>query len=550
MRARSEKNGISVRVISGNHVVLLGFNATEKARKGLLGFAIKRIDNTEDESYWLKGFRHFEHHASKHHVGSFVSTWENPIQDFLWGDYTAKPGYRYTYIVVPAYGKPHDLRHGRAVEVNISTEAESEGVHAVYFNRGAAGSQAYASKFHNRPPDEVGPAAFKWLSRGLVEAMVDYIRQARGKGWGLYASVYEFNYLPVLEEFKNAFDRGVDVKIVFDNKATKSGPGKENRKALKKAGLLKVARSRKKNPSYISHNKFILLLKNGKPKQVWTGSTNITEGGIFGHSNVGHIVRDQEIASGYLDYWRELHKDPEAKQLRPWNVENSPLLGAKPPRTYLKEVFSPRSSLKALEWYADAMEKAKSSVFLTAAFGVNEIFLNVLEEDRHYLRYILLDKPGKGLDIIKRDHDNLISIGGILKENKVDEWHHSTWEAEKLTGLNTHVQFIHTKYMLIDPLSDDPLVITGSANFSNNSTKNNDENMVIIRGNKRVADMYLGEFMRLFHHFRFRGTVHGAKTDSREGRDPESLYLAPDDSWTDEYYKEGHSKMKERLLFT
>ena len=58
--------------------------------------------------------------------------------------------------------------------------------------------------------------------------------------------------------------------------------------------------------------------------------------------------------------------------------------------------------------------------------------------------------------------------------------------------------------MLIDPLSDDPIVISGPAKFSDASTNHNYENMIIVRGNKTVADIYLGEFMQLFTHFTFR----------------------------------------------
>jgi hypothetical protein len=58
--------------------------------------------------------------------------------------------------------------------------------------------------------------------------------------------------------------------------------------------------------------------------------------------------------------------------------------------------------------------------------------------------------------------------------------------------------------MLIDPLGTDPIVITGSANFSEASTRDNDENMLILCGNKRVAEICLGEFIRLYHHYAFR----------------------------------------------
>jgi len=44
------------------------------------------------------------------------------------------------------------------------------------------------------------------------------------------------------------------------------------------------------------------------------------------------------------------------------------------------------------------------------------------------------------------------------------------------------------------------------------STTDNDDNMIIVRGNKRVADIYLGEFMRLYTHFSFRGITKMAET--------------------------------------
>lgn len=100
--------------------------------------------------------------------------------------------------------------------------------------------------------------------------------------------------------------------------------------------------------------------------------------------------------------------------------------------------------------------------------------------------------------------------------------------------------------MLIDPLSDKPIVITGSANFSKQSVVGNDENMLVIRGDKRVTDIYLGEFMRLFSHFRRRGLAARARGKAAERA---FLYLCADDSWLKPFYQRGSGKMKERLLF-
>jgi phosphatidylserine/phosphatidylglycerophosphate/cardiolipin synthase-like enzyme len=62
---------------------------------------------------------------------------------------------------------------------------------------------------------------------------------------------------------------------------------------------------------------------------------------------------------------------------------------------------------------------------------------------------------------------------------------------ESTLDLNQHVRYIHTKYLLIDPLGDDPVIITGSANFSPDSVSSNDENMLLIRANTAVADVYV-----------------------------------------------------------
>ena len=63
----------------------------------------------------------------------------------------------------------------------------------------------------------------------------------------------------------------------------------------------------------------------------------------------------------------------------------------------------------------------------------------------------------------------------------------------------------------------------------------------------RVADIYLGEFMRLYTHYRFRAFAQQAK---RTGRPPRKLFLAPDDRWWKPYYERGSVKKMERLLFS
>ena len=596
MRAKQSNQGVTVNAIAGNHVVLLGFDITAAKRKGLLGFTMSRKDLTENEEAFMKTFKTFKPAAGEPGPvpGALVSSQDHPVQGFHWGDYTAKPDHDYIYTVTARYGRPNALTDGPAVSVNIRTGSEDRRTHAIFFNRGAAASQAYARRFNNIPPDKIkDPAkrkqAFAWLSRGLEEAMLAYIGQAKGARFALRASVYEFNWTPVTKAFRKAFDDCGDVRIIYDARIPVSDKGENKKrvdateKQLRDQGLLAaktgagedVAVPRKQNPNFISHNKFIVLLVDGQPEQVWTGSTNFTEGGIFGQSNVGHIIRDRKVARAYLDYWTRLSSDPDFKTMRPANDAATPVPKGAPKAGTITPVFSPRTDLTALEYYASRMGAAKEFVGFTAAFGVSSVIAPTLLKKADFLRYLMVEtegskvtpkpKPGQPkalsqFDIfqkIRKVPNNLVAKGSVLqgKAKKNDAADDAVggvlhrWLAERLTGMNVHVKFLHTKYLLLDALTRTPTLISGSANFSGASTESNDENMVIVQGDTELADVFLGEFMRLFEHFQFREVVDAQVAAGKKVKGTVSAFLAANDKWTDPYFKAGSVHLLERRMF-
>jgi phosphatidylserine/phosphatidylglycerophosphate/cardiolipin synthase-like enzyme len=543
-RKRRSANGIDLQAIAGSHVVLLGWDMSRKVSRGVLGFAVHRTDHTENEAYWLTGTKTFAETDPGLGAGARYSTRKHPVQGFTWSDFTAKPGYRYTYRVVVLRGTPAELREEESLEATVSTEREDQGAHAVWFNRGAAASQEYARRFQNRKPNEVGPPAFEWLSRGLEEALLAFIEEARGPGWGLRVAAYQFTYPPVLGALRQAHQRGVDVRILYD--ARSDEVASPNREAVHQARIKSLCVERTANPSKIAHNKFIVLLRSGRPIAVCTGSTNFTMGGIFGHSNVGHSVRHAAVARAYAYYWDQLCQDPEAADLRLWVGQESPTPAPdESPDEGETTLFSPRSGTQLLEWYADLAGSARSLLCMTFAFGMSRQFHPVFERPFPGLRYALLDSKGNQRDAeatilaLRSKVFNRFAVGNFIKQNRFDRW-----LGEELSGLNRHARYIHTKYMLVDPLGRDPLVISGSANFSEASVRDNDENMLVVRGNKRVADLYLTEFFRLWNHYAFREWAarqeHPATTEFR--------HLVPDDSWRSVYYG-NTERARQRMLF-
>jgi phosphatidylserine/phosphatidylglycerophosphate/cardiolipin synthase-like enzyme len=63
---------------------------------------------------------------------------------------------------------------------------------------------------------------------------------------------------------------------------------------------------------------------------------------------------------------------------------------------------------------------------------------------------------------------------------------------------------IHSKVVVIDPFSDDPTVITGSHNFSSSASGKNDENFIIIKGDRALAEAYAVNIMGAYAHYRWR----------------------------------------------
>lgn len=559
MRTEIINNGtLKCKAYAGTYVVALGwdFSSGNKSyRQNLLGFGIERSELSQNrviEKYPMKGIKRFKSKDRGLAPGTPVSTFEHPVQSFQWCDYTAKADTDYVYKVVPIYGEPKnlDIREDLAVAVKVHTEPTEEKIsvkgprHDIHFNRGVIGSQAYAREFDNKKPDAEDPFSpeMEWLSRGLFEALTGFIDKAKNEKFGLRAAVYEFHYLPVGLAFAKAIEAGADVKIVYD---AESSYKEENQATLEAAGLDRDDISIPRTVSEgIRHNKFIVLLEKNKPVAVWTGSTNISAGGIFGHSNVGHVIWDRDIAAQYLDYWERLASNLTPTKLRPLNKAASPTPTGKPAKNSITALFSPRDGKEeneSLEWYASLMDSAKKIMCITIAFNLDEVFQKVIQQENNVIRYIVKDDNlGKGEDI-GADKDVIFAAGGYFGKNSL-----FNFLQESENPLNSN-DYIHNKFMLVDPLGNDPIVVTGSANFSRPSQRINDENMLVIRGNTRVADIYFGEFLRIFDHHYAR--YINKKLRYQNSNDPNAGYLAIDDRWTLSHFSAESYKSKRRKYF-
>jgi phosphatidylserine/phosphatidylglycerophosphate/cardiolipin synthase-like enzyme len=548
MRLTDRKNGLKGNVIAGTHVVFFGLDLAQQKRTGFRGFAFQRKDHLEDETIWLRGMKTFELTEPHPARGETFSTRYHPVQGFQWCDYSVKPGRRYTYRIVALYGEPDALTEGPELEFTIDTETEAGAIHSAFFNRGSVATQEYARRFENQKPSDAGPGAYEWLSRGLLEALLEFLERAQA-GWEIHAAVYEFQWPAVLAAVRQAHLRGAKVHVIYDDieaytpEGKADGPWEKNREAIDEAKIKSLCRGRTNGT--LMHNKFFVLSQDGTPKAVWTGSTNLTENGIYGHSNLGHIVEDERVARAFRDYWDRLYDDVGVADMRGPNIAAI----STPPNPWgagTTAVFSPRGTdLDALTWYADIAAGARDGLLMTFAFGMHGKFQEVYSKDDDVLRMALMekdygnpktkDKDQEAIRKIRNRPNVLVAIGNRIVTNSFDRWLKEMAKAVP----SAHVYWIHTKYMLVDPLGDEPIVVSGSANFSKASTDTNDENMLVIRGNKRIADIYFGEYMRLYAHYAFRESVKRYLDRKKSGAAVDEWkpqFLETEDSWMADYF--------------
>ena len=319
----------------------------------------------------------------------------------------------------------------------------------------------------------------------------------------------------------------------------------------------------------IGHNKFAVYVKGGKPTAVMTGSTNWTETGLCTQSNNTIIVEDGDIAADYFAYWSRLRADKlpprqavtvtkggkkikgakanSSKQGAPIRTANQkkPVEHPFGPAAKAKVWFSPTTDKPAvpktkparpvdLKEVYDRMDSADKAIlfltFLPGRSGVNNIIgeaaqlaekaasiakkgvfvLGAISDPTALPNYVAPKKGApktKGIKLPppaiwwpKGDKSRIAMIRAAAVRIPV-----GNLRPELLTAGHA---IIHDKIIVIDPLDEKRCtVITGSHNLGYKASYCNDENLLIIQGNRDLAISYAVHVIDLYDHYVMRARL-------------------------------------------
>jgi phosphatidylserine/phosphatidylglycerophosphate/cardiolipin synthase-like enzyme len=554
---------------------------------GCLGFAIYRVDVKAGTETCLPALATFPNQDAS----AARTTAQDPVQKFFWKDVFAKRGGSYRYRIVPMAGAPGALAPMSvgALTTNIVQLTPDYGVLSAYFNRGMLATQATTKALHSdadlesmktellrRIADPTDQLRLD-LAGDMIEAMTALPKQAATGNGKVWCALYEFEDTQLIGALTPL---AVKANVILSNMPGSVDGTKTNdtyqaeREAAKQAGVNVI--DRMMPGGHIGHNKFTIL-DDGGAKAVQFGSTNWTDRALCAQSNNTIIARSPKVAAAYMNYWNDLKTDTDAGDGH--GKQSAHLRGADgdgPVHVDLED-----GSGSADLWFSPNTPRArgKDHSHEDAPPDLKMVF-DLIKGAKQAILFVVFE-PGEPsiIDAVaaaQKANPALFVRGtvtvakaaedfavGIKSNAKGDSDGAALPSGQKVpidfrvipaTGVNDPVgvwekelnkvgfAVTHSKFVVIDPFTDGCVVITGSHNLGYQASYNNDENMVIIRGHRGVAEAYAANALDIYDHYAWRWWL---------AKNPQTAWtsLKADDTWQSSYFDDQSRPISPELSF-
>ena len=319
-----------------------------------------------------------------------------------------------------------------------------------------------------------------YLDSTLDDTLVSYINRAH---YSIDAAVYNFlqssSIADIAGAINRAYARGVNVRWIYDGTTSNTG-----------VPLLDTNIKRLKSPatsSYnIMHNKFMVIdakSENYSDPIVWTGSTNWGKQQFYDDVNNAITLQDRNLAFAYTTEFNEMWGDtglvPDTlfSKFGQYKTNNTPhafVIGG-----------------KMVELYFSPSDNVNSHILQTISSANTEMYFG--------LYTVTLTADG---DSIKNKIQNGIYSAGIMDQNSVPFTPYTTLNPlmGNLLKVFSGSFLYHNKLLIVDACNpySDPLVLTGSHNWTSLADTKNDENTLIIHDDT-IANIYYQSFYQNFY---------------------------------------------------
>ncbi|MCU0439922.1 MAG: phospholipase D-like domain-containing protein [Raineya sp.] len=358
-----------------------------------------------------------------------------------------------------------------------TTASQSTGDIKIFFNRSVD-----ASFSRN--------GAVPFVTNDMAQVIADYINKAQTS---VDVSIYNANAAgaaKIATALNNAQIRGVQVRYIFGGESANTAntliPTILKMRDRNTTGDAALQRTGTGN-----HNKFIIIDPNSTLNSyVITGSGNYTDNNLFTDPNNFLVIQDQALARAYRVEFDEMWGEGPVSLANPDRQKKSRLGAQKIKNTPSKFVIGDR----VVELAFSPSDKTTNAIRKAIYSADNDVRFGLLLITSDDLRTPLDSMQNVGWDVKGLiDDENAVSETSPLVQGS-----DFVWLRDKGVNVNAYVSStsqLHHKYVVIDAVrtNSDPLVVTGSHNWSSGAETSNDENTLIIHDAK-IANMYRQEF--------------------------------------------------------
>ena len=510
-----------------------------------------------------------------------------PIQKFMWWDARIEPQDRngtFIYTVIPVLGTPADPRllDEEAGVARVTLPDHVEAGIGTWFNRAVLSSQAFNRQLAamriapgSTPTPEQALALREWLANDLQLAFGEVLRDASKAVSAVYHLTDPLWVRPQLEAFAHG-KPAHSVAIVHDAHGikVKGQPAQPTPNADAIAELQPPIDFYGRDKTAIMHNKFIVTDspdRSGKPSRVLMGSANFTTSGLTTQANLLHVFDSPKLAEAYNRRAAALAGNPSKAETAGLAPAWSPVVTLGSARIRVSFSPEPRGQRVQTDTIVEAIATAKRSVIFCLFTPTDRALRQACfaAADRGLMMFGLINRLASGS---VAQEEAAIASGRVPTQPQlaaVELFHRSRKNRDVVdgrffspatvpAGFEPELQLfpgeaapgyapvvIHHKFIVIDAEGSTPVIYTGSANMSENSEHNNDENVLEIR-HPATAGIYLAEFMRLYEHYRARALA----TRRRGGGGGPPSKLSPNRGWADKHYVAGSPEAKARVAMS
>jgi len=342
-------------------------------------------------------------------------------------------------------------------------------------------------------PTEPSVALPNNLANGSADLQTRLIQRIDSARYSIDLAIYSFNDLTnIRQALLNAFIRGVKIRIVYDSRTIQ-----DLMQDLINAGIRVQQRP---TGTALMHNKFFVFdgrdpLTTSYSKQwVWTGSANITYQQFYQDVENTIFIQDEALSHTYTREFEEMwgsHNDvnnPTNAKFGSAKLDNTPHLFNINGRR-VDCYFSPSDDIATKVENLITNETQHSINFCIYAFTKFSI------ENKMHAKYNPPTVMVRG--VFDRSTNGNLTNGPVYYE--MAGLGGTVWNPTAKVFLDNYnaSYLFHDKYILIDAEtpSSNPVVETGSYNFSNAASYDNDENVVMIY-DSLIANQYYQDFVK------------------------------------------------------